>query len=74
MELQIEIRMLHALPQNLVFLKKTPLLMLTSQNKALFIILTNPNKVLCIKIKQSSENSWKTALETGSISSVIISQ
>ena len=23
----------------------------------MFIILTNPNKVLCIKIKQSSENS-----------------
>ena len=39
------------------FLKKTPSLMLTNQNNALFIILTNPNKVLCIKIKQSLENS-----------------
>ena len=31
--------------------------MLTNQDKALFIILTNQNKVLCIKIKQISENS-----------------
>ena len=34
----------------LVFFKKTPLLMLTSQNKALFIVLTNQNNVLCIKL------------------------
>ena len=31
--------------------------MLIDQNKALFIILTNPNKVFYIKIKQSSEDS-----------------
>ena len=31
--------------------------MLTSQNKALFIILTNSNKVLCNKTRESSENS-----------------
>ena len=31
--------------------------MLTYQNKALFIILINQNKVLCMKLKQSSENS-----------------
>ena len=33
--------------------------MLINQNKALFIILTNPNKVLgmCIRIKQKSEKS-----------------
>ena len=41
----------------LSFLKKTPLSMLTNQNKALFIILTNPNKVLCNKTRESSENS-----------------
>ena len=32
--------------------------MLNNQNKALFIILTSQSKVLCIKIKQSSENSF----------------
>ena len=57
MKFQLEVRKLHILIQNLLFKKKTPLLMLTNQNKALFIILTNPNKVLHIKIKQSSENS-----------------
>ena len=31
--------------------------MLTNQNKALFIILINQNKVLRIKTKQRSENS-----------------
>ena len=31
--------------------------MLTNHNKAFFIILTNPNKVLFVKIKQKSENS-----------------
>ena len=51
MKLQLEIRKLH------ILIKKTPLLMLTNQNKVLFIILTNPNKVFRIKIKQSSENS-----------------
>ena len=65
MEIQLEIRKLEAkntLPQYhktrfdselgfFVFcLKKTPLLMLTNQNKVLFIVLTNQNKVLCIKI------------------------
>ena len=39
--------------------------MLSNQIKALFIILTNQNKVLRIKIKQSSENSlWKRILGT----------
>ena len=55
MEIQVEIRKLPALIQNLYF-KGIPLLMLTNQNKALFIILINQNKVLCIKIKQRSEN------------------
>ena len=52
MEIQLEIRKLEAkntLPEyhktrfdsKLFFLKKTPLLMLTNQNKALFIVLTN---------------------------------
>ena len=61
MEIQLEMRKLEAkntLPKyhktwfdsKLVFLKKTPLLMLTNQNKTLFIVLTNQNKVLCIKI------------------------
>ena len=36
MEIQVEIRKLHALIQNLLFFKEIPLLMLTSQNKALF--------------------------------------
>ena len=57
MEIQVEIRKLHALIQNLLFFKEIPLLMLTSQNKALFIILIDHNKVWCIKIKQRSENS-----------------
>ena len=57
MELQREIKEITHFDSKLVFLKKTPLLMLTNQTKALFIILNNPNKVLCIKIKQSLENS-----------------
>ena len=56
MEIQVEIRKLHALIQKYL-IKEIPLLMLTNQNKALFIILTNQNKVWCIKIKQRSENS-----------------
>ena len=56
MEIQVEIRKLHALIQKHLK-KEIPLLMLTNQNKALFIILTNQNKVWCIKIKQMSENS-----------------
>ena len=56
MEIQVEIRKLHALIQKLLF-KENPLLMLTNQYKALFIILINQNKVLCIKTKQRSENS-----------------
>ena len=49
MEIQVEIRKLHALIQK--YLKKEiPLLMLTNQNKALFIILTSQNKVLCVTI------------------------
>ena len=50
MEIQVEIRKLHALIQK--YLKKEiPLLMLTNQNKALFIILINQNEVLCIRMK-----------------------
>ena len=56
MEIQVEIRKLHALIQKLLF-KKIPLLMLTNQYKALFIILINQNKVLCIKTKQRSGTS-----------------
>ena len=56
MEIQVEIRKLHALIQKLLF-KEIPLLMLTNQYKALFIILINQNKVLCIKTKQRSGNS-----------------
>ena len=61
MEIQLEIRKLEAkntLPQyhktpfdsKVFFLKKAPLLMVATQNKALFIVLTNQNKVWCIKI------------------------
>ena len=61
MEIQLEIRKSEAkntLPEyhktrfdsKLGFFKKTPLLMLTHQNNELFIILTNQNKFLCIKI------------------------
>ena len=62
MEIQLELRKVEAkntLPQYhktqfdsklFLFLKKTPLLMLTNQNKALFIGLTNQDNVLCIKI------------------------
>ena len=57
MEIQVEIRKLHALIQK--YLKKEiPLLMLTNQNKALFIILINQK--LCIKIEQTSENSGES--------------
>ena len=39
--------------------------MLTDQNKPLFTILINQNKVLRIKIKQSLENfPWTCVLET----------
>ena len=72
MEIQVEVRKLLSLIQNLFF-KEIPLLMLTNQNKAFFIILINQNKVLCIRIKQSSQNSRESVfwgeLE-GSISSV----
>ena len=57
MESQVEIRKLPALIQNLYF-KGIPLLMLTNQNKALFIILINQK--LCIKIEQTSENSGES--------------
>ena len=61
MEIKLEIRKLQAkntLPEyhktriksKLIFLR-IPLLMLTNQNEALFIILNNQNNVLCIKIK-----------------------
>ena len=56
MESQVEIRKLPALIQNLYF-KGIPLLMLTNQNKALFIILINQNEVLSIRMKQCSQNS-----------------
>ena len=36
MEVQVEIRKLHAFIQKCFFFKEIPLLMLTSQNKALF--------------------------------------
>ena len=39
---------------------KLAFLMLINQNKALFIILNNANKVLCIKIKHSLENSHES--------------
>ena len=54
MEIQLNIRKLHVLIRNLLF-KKNPLLMLTDHIKALFIFLANPNKVLCIKIKQPNK-------------------
>ena len=71
MEIQLEIGKLEAkntLPEyhktridsKLGFLKEIPLLMVTNQNKVLFIALTNQNKVLCIKIMLSSENSRKS--------------
>ena len=61
MKIQIEIRKLEAentLPEHhkpqydskLFFLKKTLLLMVTNQNKAVFIFLINQSKVLYIKI------------------------
>ena len=54
MEIQVEIRKLHALIQK--YLKKEiPLLMLTNQNKALFIILINQNEVLCIRMRISTD-------------------
>ena len=57
MKIQLEIRKLeekNTFPENhktqfdskLVLLKKIPFLMLTNQNKALFIVFTNRNKVL----------------------------
>ena len=57
MEIQVEIRKLHALIQKHLK-KEIPLLMLTNQNKALFIILINQK--LCIKIEQTSENSGES--------------
>ena len=44
----------------LFFFLKVPLLMLTNQNKAFFIVLTYQNKVLCIKIMRSSESVLRT--------------
>ena len=46
MEVQVEIRKLHALIQDMFF-KEIPSLMLTNQNKALFIILISQNEVFC---------------------------
>ena len=40
----------------LAFFKEIPLLMLTNQNKALFVVLMNQNEVLCIRIKQNLQN------------------
>ena len=37
--------------------------MLTTQNKALLFILTNPNKILCIKIEQSPKNLRESVCE-----------
>ena len=56
MEIQVEIRKLHALIQNFLF-KEISLFMLSNQNKALLIILINQNEAFCIRIKQSSQNS-----------------
>ena len=56
MEIQVEKRKLHTLIQKLIF-KEIPLLMLTNEYKALFIILINQNKVLSIKANHRSENS-----------------
>ena len=61
MEIQPEMRKLEAkntLPEyyktrfdsKLFLFKKTPLLILTNQNKALFVVLTSQDKVLCTKI------------------------
>ena len=62
MEIQLETRNLaakNALPEyhkprfysKLIFFKKKILLLMqTNQKKAFFIVLTNQNKVLCIKI------------------------
>ena len=61
MEIQVEIRKLHALIQKLLF-KENPLLMLTNQYKALFIILINKNKVLSIKANHRSENSRESEI------------
>ena len=47
--------------QKLLF-KKNPLLMLTNQYKALFIILINKNKVLSIKANHRSENSRESEI------------
>ena len=58
MEIQVEIRKLYVSIQKLHFFKEIPLLMLTNQNKALFIILINQK--LCIKIEQTSENSGES--------------
>ena len=41
----------------LAFFKEISSLLLTNQHNSLFIITTYQNKVLSIKIKQSSENS-----------------
>ena len=54
MEIQVEIRKLHALIQKHLK-KEIPLLMLTNQNKALFIILINQNEVLCIRMMISTD-------------------
>ena len=43
------------------FFKEISLLMLTNQNKALFVILINQK--LCIKIEQTSENSGESVFQ-----------
>ena len=45
--------------------------MLSNQNKALFIILIYQNKVLCIKIKESSENSVKACFRDSCKDSIL---
>ena len=57
MEIQLQIRDLHVFTQNLFF--RILLLILSSQIKALFINLTNQNKVLRIKIKQVHKSPVK---------------
>ena len=42
---------------------KIPLLKLANQNKAFFIVLTNQNKVLCIKINEFQNISVKVCFK-----------
>ena len=65
MEILVEIKKLQLWCKN-SFLKEIPLLMLTDQNKALFMILINQNKDWCIKIKQRLEVRVKACFRDNS--------